>query len=238
MLKALGVDTTIFDRKTGELKESIDKKFLTKQIAVHPIVAKFIAYKLLQKKVSSYGEKFLRNIDPYTGRIHSSFQQIMATGRTSSSGPNMQNIDRGKDMREAFRADEGNVFVVADFSNQELALLADLAQEKKMLEAFLGGRDIHTETARLVFNNPLLDKESEERTRAKNINFTVSYGGGASTMAEKYGITVKTAKEFLKFYFDTFTSLAPFFVKVGDETRSLGYLKIDNILGRKSYFSF
>lgn len=116
-LKGVGVDVLILDKKTGEIKESVGKIGLQKQAARFPILNTYLEYKTLKKKAVAYGEKFLRHINPHTGRVHSSFMQIMRTGRTSSTNPNIQNITRGDVYRSAFMAEEGNTLVVADFSN-------------------------------------------------------------------------------------------------------------------------
>lgn len=117
VFKGMGVDTAFLDKKTGEVKESVGKIVLEKQAARFPIVATYIQYKLADKKRKGYGEKFLRHINPTDGRIHSSFLQLMSTGRTSSSNPNLQNAPRDKKYRQAFSAETDNVLVTADFSN-------------------------------------------------------------------------------------------------------------------------
>jgi DNA polymerase I-like protein with 3'-5' exonuclease and polymerase domains len=115
VLKSLGVNTEFFDKKTGELKESVSANALKNQ--THPIVERYLEYKEWFKLSSSYGTAFLKKINPRTGRIHSSYNQVMSSGRTSSSNPNLQQIPRIPEFRECFRAPEGYVFITADFSN-------------------------------------------------------------------------------------------------------------------------
>lgn len=117
VLKGLGVDTLILDKKTGEVKESVGKIQLQKQAARFPILELYISYKIQDKKCKAYGEKFLRHVNPQSGRIHTSLLQLKDTGRTGSSGPNMQNIPRDKAFRYAFTTGEDSSFVIADFSN-------------------------------------------------------------------------------------------------------------------------
>jgi DNA polymerase-1 len=173
VLKELGVDVLIIDKKSGEIKESVGKIVIEKQAARFPILKEYIEYKLADKKRKAYGEKFLRHVNPVDGRIHTSFLQLMSTGRTSSSGPNMQNIPRDAAYRKAFRPEEGNVFVAADFSSQEMRVLADFSGDKNMIKAVSAG-DVHLETARIMYDNPHLTKESEERQYAKSTNFLIA----------------------------------------------------------------
>lgn len=173
VFKSIGVDTLIIDKKTGELKESVGKIVIEKQAAKFPVLKEYIAYKLADKKRKAYGEKFLRHVNPVDGRVHSSFLQLMSTGRTSSSSPNLQNIPRDKKYRESFRPDDGFVFVAADFSNQEMRILADFSQDLNLLTA-VAEKDVHLATAKIVYDNPFLTKDSEERQYAKSINFLLA----------------------------------------------------------------
>lgn len=238
LFKSFGVDLTKFDRKTMEVKESVDKLTLEKQIAKHPIVAAYLAYRKAEKLRNTYGEKFLKHVDRNTGRIHSSFMQIMDTGRTSSTSPNMQNIERSYMYRKCFVPEEGNTFVIADFSNQEARILADLAQEPTMMKIFKDNKDLHLETARIMYNNPSLEKASKERKEAKSVNFLMSYGGGASKLSNTFGVSMYDARRTMDNYFKTFPALAPYFKYVGDDARNKGYIQHSTKFPRKTFIPF
>lgn len=237
-LKGVGVDVLILDKNTGGIKESVGKIGLMKQSARFPVLQIYLEYKTLKKKAVAYGEKFLRHINPHTGRIHSSFMQIMRTGRTSSSNPNIQNITRGDVFRSAFMAEEGNTLIVADFSNQEMRVIADKSQDVNLIAAFKANRDIHLETARLTFNDPDLDKDSEERQMAKSINFLAAFGGGAKKLSENFGISMLRAKNTLKAYFLAFPALKEYFNIQGQIAKENGYILCNPFSGRRSYIPF
>jgi DNA polymerase-1 len=237
-LKGVGVDVLILDKKTGEIKESVGKIGLQKQAARFPVLDTYLTYKTTKKKAVAYGEKFLRHINPHTGRVHSSFMQIMRTGRTSSTNPNIQNITRGDVYRSAFMAEEGNTLVVADFSNQEMRVIADKSGDPNLIAAFKANRDIHLETAKLTFDNPDLDKESDERQMAKSINFLAAFGGGAKKLSENFGILMAKAKAILKAYFIAFPALNEYFRTQGVLAKERGYILCNPVSGRRSYIPF
>lgn len=238
LFKTLGVDLTKFDRKTMEVKESVDKLTLEKQINKHPIVEAYLAYRKAEKLRNTYGEKFLKNVDRNTNRIHSSFMQIMDTGRTSSTSPNMQNIERSYMYRRCFRTSGDTTQVIADFSNQEARILADLAQEPNMMQIFKDNKDLHLETARIMYNNPTLQKDSKERREAKSVNFLMSYGGGASKLSTAFKISMYDAHRTIDNYFSIFPALAPYFKQVGEDARRLGYINHSEIYPRKTFIPF
>lgn len=233
IFKGMGVDTLILDKKTGEIKESVGKIQLEKQQAKFPVLSLYISYKKEDKKCKAYGEKFLRHVNPQSGRIHTSLLQLKDTGRTGSSGPNMQNIPRDPLFRHAFHTGEHSSFVIADFSNQEMRLLGYYAQDKGLLTAFSQGSDIHLETAKITFNDPTLEKESKERQWAKSINFLIGYGGGAKKLSENFGVPLAQAKDVLKIYHNSFSGLDPYFKIVGQQARDDGYVLINNITRRR-----
>lgn len=239
VMKSLGVNLTKLDKKTSTVKESVDKLTLEKQAHIHPVVEKYLAYSKAEKLVTSYGEKFLANVDRNTGRIHSSFMQIMDTGRTSSSGPNMQNIESSYDYRKCFRTTNSErTLVIADYSNQEARILADFANEPKMIEIFKENKDLHLETAKLLYKNDSLTKASKERKNAKSVNFLMSYGGGASKLANTFNVPISDAKRTLQTYFETFPALKAFFERIGLEAKNKGFIKHNSVYPRKSYIGF
>lgn len=235
VFKSLGIKTTAIDKVKMIIKDSVNVNVISKQKNTHPLVKLYIDYKMSSKKSSSYGEKYLRFVNPTTGRVHTSIWQILETGRTAALDPNVYQIPRDSRFRHCFKAPDGYVFVKADFKNQELRILADKANEKGMLGAFINDRDIHLETARLAFENPLLDKESEERQIAKNMNFLMAYGGGPKKLADNYGLSIAQAKALIRKYYDQFSSLEQYFFKVRKDALRRGYILIDEVIGRKSY---
>lgn len=235
VFKPRGIDAKVVDKETGELKDTVGRVALMDLKISDPLLDMYIKYREEVKKSTSYGEKFLRHLNPATGKIHTSFFQIKSTGRTGSGNPNMQNIPRDKDYRSCFQAEDGNVFVIADFSNQELRVLADKANEPKMLDAFKNNIDIHLQTARIAFNNPNLQKDSNERQMAKSINFLMAYGGGASKLAKNFNIPIREAKALIKKYFAEFSKLESYFKTVGSNSKEKGYIQIDNVVNRISH---
>lgn len=238
VLKEVGVDVLTLDKKSGEIKESVGRIVLQKQEARFPILKTYLDYKMLKKKQISYGEKFLRHINPHSGRIHSSFMQIMRTGRTSSTNPNIQNVTRGDVYRTAFMAEEDNTLVVADFSNEEARIIADKSEDPNMLKATSGGGDFHLEIAKIAFENPNLIKSSDERQYAKSIGFLVAFGGGAKKLSEQFGITLQKSKELIKTYFRMFPLLEAYFQRQGILAKERGYVLANDVSGRKAFFPF
>lgn len=236
--KTLGIDVLVLDKKTGEIKESVGRFHLLKQIHSYPVLDLYLRYKISKKKSAAYGEKFLRHINPNSGRIHSSFLQIMRTGRTSSNNPNLQNIDRGDDYRSAFRTEGDSVFVIADFSNQEARIIADKSGDENMLTAFRAGTDFHLEMAKIAFGNPNVTKDSSERQFAKSITFLTAFGGGAKKLSENFGVTLQKAKSLISDYYKGFPKLRPYFDNQGVLAKEQGYILVNEVSKRKSYLPF
>lgn len=233
VFKEKNIPIEYFDKKSGQIKESVSKVVLAD--VADPIARYYIEYKQFAKQASTYGASFLEHINPKTGRIHSSFFQIMGTGRTSSNHPNCQNIPSAKEYRDCFEAPDGYTFVIADYSQQEARLLAQLSEDPTFLQMFYDGLDYHLETAKKAFNNPNLTKDAPERKLAKNTGFAVAFGGGASTIHQRYKVPLANAKDLVRRYFETFPRLKTYFEEEGNKARELGYILIDPVLGRKSY---
>jgi len=238
VMKSYNVDVSIIDKETGDIKESVSRQVLQKQVGVNPILSTYLTYKQFKKETSTYGEGFLKYVNPISGRVHSSFMQIMRTGRTSSTNPNIQNIKRGAVYRSAFQADEGDVFVAADFSNIEARILADKCGDPAFRAAFENDGDYHLATARIAFDNPLLTKDSEERSLAKNINFSIAYGGGAGTLYEKYRVPLRRGRELIDRVYKGFPKLREYFDKQGAFAKEHGYVIANEITKRRSYIPF
>jgi DNA polymerase-1 len=176
-------------------------------------------------------------VNPETGRIHTSFNQaVAATGRLSSSDPNLQNIPirtpEGREIRRAFRSSfEGGTLISADYSQVELRILAHLSGDEQLLDAFRRGEDVHRRTASLVFHEEPEQVTPEMRTRAKAINFGIVYGMGAPRLATETGLTVKEASQFIKRYFEVFSGVKEYLDTGLETARSNGY--VTTLLGRR-----
>ncbi len=239
IMKELGVDVSIIDKKTGEIKESVARTVISKQVNKSPLLGLYLDYKIIKKESSTYGEKFLRHVNPISNRIHSSYMQIMRTGRTSSTNPNIQNIKRGSVYRSAFQAEEGNSIVAFDFSNIEARVLADKSEDENFISIFLKeNSDYHLETAKMAFDNESLTKSSEERQLAKTVNFAIAFGAGAKKVAEGAGLTLAKAREIMGKIFLAFPKLPKYFEEQGNLARQRGYFLCNDVTKRRSYIPF
>ncbi len=177
-------------------------------------------------------------IRPDTGRVHTSFNQTgAATGRLSSSDPNLQNIPvrtkRGGEIRRAFVAPPGRLLLIADYSQVELRLLAHFSDDPAFVAAFQRGGDIHRQTAAVIFGVPESSVTGEMRSRAKTINFATIYGQGAMALSRQLGITLEEAKTFIKHYFERFAGVRAWLDKTVDEARQRGF--VETLVGRRRY---
>ena len=195
----------------------------------HPLVADVLTYRQYAKLKSTYADGLLKVIDP-DGRIRTSFQMtVTATGRLSSTEPNLQNIptrtDLGSKMREMFVAAPGHVLVDADYSQIELRLLAHISGDTAMQQAFLSGADFHTVTAARVFHVPQDQVTHQMRSRAKAVNFGIVYGISAFSLSQDIGVTVQEAKEYMDRYFATYTGVRQYMEQVVSQARERGYVE-------------
>ena len=194
-----------------------------------PLVADVLTYRQYAKLKSTYADGLLKVIDP-DGRIRTSFQMtVTATGRLSSTEPNLQNIptrtELGSKMREMFVAAPGHVLVDADYSQIELRLLAHISGDTAMQQAFLSGADFHTVTAARVFHVPQDQVTHQMRSRAKAVNFGIVYGISAFSLSQDIGVTVQEAKEYMDRYFATYTGVKQYMTDVVDKAREQGYVE-------------
>ncbi len=204
----------------------------------HDLPRLILSYRELQKLKSTYVDTLPLEVNPLTGRIHTSFNQTgAATGRLSSSDPNLQNIPvrspRGEAIRRGFVPAEGNRFVVADYSQIELRIMAHLSGDPLFIEAFLQGGDIHRQTAAVVFGVPVEQVNAEQRARAKTINFATIYGQGPFALSKQLGITQDEAKQFIAQYFERFAGVRAFLDRQVELAREQGY--VETLLGRRRY---
>lgn len=204
----------------------------------HPIVEKILAHRALKKLISTYLEALPKLVNPHTGRIHTSFNQaVTATGRLSSSNPNLQNIpvrgEDGREIRKAFIPEEGCTFFSADYSQIELRLMAHLSGDRNMIEAFRHGADVHAATAAKIFKKPLADITKDERRKAKTANFGIIYGISAFGLAERMEVSRTEARELIDNYFETFPGVRNYMTQSVDRARDMGY--IETQFGRRRY---
>jgi DNA polymerase-1 len=195
-------------------------------------------YRELSKLVSTYVDSLPRAVNKRTHRVHTSFHQTgAATGRLSSSDPNLQNIpvrtERGGQIRTCFVPGPGLTFVVADYSQVELRLLAHLSRDEAFISAFNRGGDIHRETAAIIFDVAVDEVTSEMRARAKTINFATIYGQGPFALSRQLNISSEEAKQFITTYFERFAGVRSFLDRTIEEARERGY--VETLFGRRRY---
>lgn len=216
---------------------STNADVLEKLRGKHPIVQMVLDYRMLTKLKSTYADGLLKLIDP-DGRIRTKFQMtVTATGRLSSTDPNLQNIpirrELGSHIREMFIASKGNVLVDADYSQIELRLLAHISGDKHMQEAFLSGEDIHTVTASQVFNTPIDEVTPLQRSRAKAVNFGIVYGISAWSLAQDIGVMQSEAKAYMEAYLSKYDGVREYMKAIVEKAKQDGY--VETLYARRRY---
>jgi len=206
--------------------------------AGHELPTLLMEYRELSKLENTYLDALPRLVNPKTGRLHTSFNQTVASsGRLSSNDPNLQNIpirrELGRDIRRGFIPREGWLLLAADYSQIELRLLAHLSHDPAFVEAFQSGGDIHRQTAAVIFDVPVADVTSTMRSRAKTINFATIYGQGANALSRQLGIEHAEAKEFIARYFERFQGVRNYLDSMVAFAREHGY--VQTIFGRRRY---
>ena len=204
----------------------------------HPIVNKILEYRGLKKLLSTYIDALPLLVDPKDGKIHTSFNQtVTATGRLSSTNPNLQNIPirdaQGREIRKSFIADEGCLFFSADYSQIELRIMAHLSQDPSMVEAFNSGEDIHAATAAKIYKLKIDEVTSDMRRKAKTANFGIIYGISVFGLAERLTIPRGEAKELIDGYFETYPKVKEYMDKCITDAREKTY--VETVFGRKRY---
>jgi DNA polymerase-1 len=224
-------------KKTGKTRSASTAVEVLEELAlVHELPRLILEWRGLHKLKSTYIDALPQLVHPRTGRVHTSFNQaVAATGRLSSSDPNLQNIpirtELGRQIRRAFVADPGNVLISADYSQIELRVLAHLADERALIEAFRGGEDIHDRTAAKVFGTDSGLDPHELRRRAKIINYALLYGKTAFTLAKDIGVTKEAAQAFIDAYFDGFPQVRGFIDQTLTRARETG--QVATLYGRR-----
>ncbi|HVM72903.1 MAG TPA: DNA polymerase I [Anaerolineales bacterium] len=226
-------------KKTASGHYSTAAGVLDEMSGQHPVVDMILEYREYAKLKSTYVDALPVQIHPETGRVHTSFSQTgTVTGRLSSSDPNLQNIptrtDLGRRVRRGFVADPGNVLVSLDYSQIELRIVADMANDEAMLNAFRLGQDIHAATAAAIYNIPLKDVTKEQRRHAKAINFGLIYGMSAFGLTRSTDLTLAQSQDFVDAYFKQFPGVKKYLDGIRRSARETGY--VETLLGRRRYF--
>ena len=243
-LSPKAVGTVLFDemkldpkaKKTKSGQYTTSEEVLQKLRDKSPIIDEILNYRGVKKLLSTYIEALPQEINHRTGRIHAQFNQtVTATGRLSSSNPNLQNIpirdELGRELRKAFIRDEGEGFFSAAYSQLELRLMAHLSQDPNMTEAFLSGEDIHTATAAKIYHLPVGEVTKLQRTKAKTANFGIIYGISVFGLASRLNIPRSEAKQLIDGYFVTYPKVQEYMNKSIEVAREKGY--VETLFGRK-----
>ncbi len=222
--------------KTGQYVTS--EEVLQQLRNKHEIVADILEHRGLKKLIGTYIDALPKLINPHTGHIHTSFNQtITATGRLSSSDPNLQNIpirgEDGKEIRKAFIPEPGCLFFSADYSQIELRVMAHLSQDPQMVEVFKEGKDLHAATAANIYKKPIEEVTRDERTKSKRANFGIIYGITVFGLAERLDISREEAKMLIDGYFTTFPQVHDYMEKSKEVARQQGY--VTTLFGRRRY---
>lgn len=204
----------------------------------HPLVDLILSYRTLTKLNSTYLEALPKQIDLKTRRLHTSYHQaVTATGRLSSSNPNLQNIpirsEQGARIRGAFIANKGNVIIAADYSQIELRIMAHISQDESLLEAFNNDVDVHSATASMMFNVPLDEVTKDHRRNAKAINFGLIYGMSAFGLAKQIDVSRTEAKAYIDAYFENYPSVLNYMNNTKEIAKAQGY--VETVMGRRLY---
>lgn len=239
LFEKLKIDGNV--KKTKTKQYSTSEEVLIKMVDKHPIIGKILDFRGLKKLLSTYVEALPQLVDAKTGKIHTTFNQtIAATGRLSSTNPNLQNIpirdENGREIRRAFTAsDEDHLFLSADYSQIELRIMAALSKDEHMIEAFRNKQDIHATTAAKIYKVPLEEVTSDMRRKAKTANFGIIYGISAFGLSERLNISRSEAKELIDGYFENFSRVKEYMDECIAVARDKGY--VETIRGRRRYLN-
>ena len=225
-------------RKTPKGQPSTSEEVLEELSDQHELPGLVLRHRSVEKLRGTYTEKLPREIDSRTGRVHSSFQQAVAsTGRLSSTDPNLQNIpirgERGKRIRTAFIAPEGQMLVAADYSQIELRIVAHMSADATLLQAFAEGQDVHSRTAAEIMGVPLAEVTTAQRRIGKEINFAIIYGMSAFGLSRRLKIDRKEAEHYISAYFSRYPGVSAYRDRAINHAREHGY--VETLYGRRIY---
>ncbi len=223
-------------KKTAKGEASTALEVLEELAVDYPLPRVIVEYRSLSKLKSTYTDALPQQINPQTGRIHTSYQQaVTATGRLSSTAPNLQNIPirtpEGRRIRQAFIAPAGHTLLAADYSQIELRIMAHLSGDKSLLKAFKLGQDVHVQTASDVFNIPLEEVSSDQRRQAKAVNFGLIYGMTAYGLAKQLGIERSEAQTYIDTYFERYPTVKLFMENIREQAKQQGF--VETVFGRR-----
>lgn len=251
--KALGVDTKVVEK--GIEKDTIEASHLGKFVKDYPIIENYLNYKQAQKDLGTYGENWIRLINPVSGRIHTQYKQLMNTGRLSSGGrnketgeayPNLQNIPSDEETRSCFVAENGNVIIGCDYTGQEQIVLVNKCLDANLLEFYdknLG--DMHSFVASKMYDeldgmdlDEIKKKHKDKRQSAKVAGFAINYGGSGIGIADQLGLSVEQGQKIYDAYFAAFPGLKAYFDEAKKFGVDNGYVLISAVTGKKSYVDY
>lgn len=251
--KALGVDTKVVEK--GIEKDTIEASHLGKFVKDYPIIENYLNYKQAQKDLGTYGENWIRLINPVSGRIHTQYKQLMNTGRLSSGGrnketgeayPNLQNIPSDEETRSCFVAENGNVIIGCDYTGQEQIVLVNKCLDANLLEFYdknLG--DMHSFVASKMYDeldgmdlDEIKKKHKDKRQSAKVAGFAINYGGSGIGIADQLGLSVEQGQKIYDAYFAAFPGLKAYFDQAKKFGVDNGYVLISAVTGKKSYVDY
>ena len=249
----LGVNTKV--KEKGVIKDTVEQGHIIKFVNKYPIIATYCKYKELQKDLSTYGDNWIKLINPVSGRIHTQYKQLMNTGRLSSGGkdkimkvelPNMQNIPSDEETRSCFVSEPGNLLISCDYSSQESVVLTNQSLEPNLLEFYdKGFSDMHSFVAKKMFkelNHLELDEikknHKNRRQQSKIVSFCLAYGGSAQALADQLNLTKDEAEDIYNKYFEAFSQLKDYFETGKKEALEKGYVTLSKITGKKCYIDY
>jgi len=242
VLKMLGVDTTIKERKTGKIKDTCEEKHIKKYAKKYDFIPIYLDYKEKEKLVNTYGDNILKLVNPKTGRLHSDFFQILITGRCASNRPNLQNIPKNTETRRNFVAKKGYKLIIADYSAQEPKITADKCQDPALIDFFKkGDGDIHSFVASKMFSI-IHDKEvvvtkvndnKNLRPKGKTMGLGMDYGRSAYTIKDELGVPQEEAQKFIDAYWASFPTKRAYFDKTIAAAIDRGYIIADDVVKRR-----
>jgi len=251
--KGLGVNTTVIE--SGIAKDTVEQGHLLKFASKFPIIETYCKYKECQKDIGTYGDNWLKLVNPVSERIHTSYKQLMNTGRLSSGGkdkimkvdlPNMQNIPADEETRSCFIAEPGNMIISCDYSSQESVVLTNQSLEPNLLEFYdKGFSDMHSFVAQKMFkelNHLTLEEikknHKDRRQQSKIVSFCLAYGGTAKALATQLNLSDEDAQEIFNKYFEAFSLLKNYFEKGKKEAFDKGYVLLSSVTGKKCYIDY
>lgn len=254
LFKDLGFNLEVKDKETGQIKYSVDAKIIKSQLNVSTIAPLYLAYKEYEKIVNTYGDSFIKAINPISHRIHTVFNQLMDTGRLSCGGGvdkdsgrkllNLQNLPKNPETRSCFVAEEGNKWISADYCSQESVIITNISQDPAMINFFKEGKgDIHSLAAKMAFPKKLehipLEKvkatEPHLRDLGKKVEFAINYGGNGATISKNLGLSTEEGENIYKDYMNGFVGLKNYQEFCRKDVMQKGYILLNPLTGHKAF---